>query len=156
MVVLWVCRCIYIECSKTRFEDNFRPSYLIPWSTKGGQLDHLERKKSKKILHKHNVKEGSWFTRSVDTAQRETRFSTCNMNLNSKQCNLDIRRNFFSLRVIKRWNSLPVDIKNATSLISFKNMYDIFLQCNRCQGRRDPWWRCQGSQDPWFNLMHYQ
>ena len=78
-----------------------------------------------KILHKHdNVKEGIWFTRSVDTAQRETRFTTCNMNLNSKQCNLDIRKNFFSLRVIKRWNSLPIDIKNATSLISFKNMYD--------------------------------
>ena len=50
-----------------------------------------------KILHKHdNVKEGTWFTRSVDTAQRETRFTTCNMNLNSKQCNLDIRRNFFN------------------------------------------------------------
>ena len=78
-----------------------------------------------KILHKHdNVKEGTWFTRSVDTAQRETRFSTCNMNLNSKLCNLDIRRNFFSLRVIKRWYSLPIVIKNATSLISFKNMYD--------------------------------
>ena len=29
-----------------------------------------------KILHKHdNVQEGTWFTRSVDTAQRETRFS---------------------------------------------------------------------------------
>ena len=49
-----------------------------------------------KILHKHdNVKKCTWFTRSVDTEQRETRFSTCNMNLNSKQCNLDIRRNFF-------------------------------------------------------------
>ena len=74
------------------------------------------------ILHKHdNVKEGTWFTRPVDTAQRETRFSTCNMNLNSTLCNLDIRRNLFSLRVIKR---LPGDIKIATSLICFKNMYD--------------------------------
>ena len=78
-----------------------------------------------KILHTHdNVKEGTWFTRSVDTAQRETRFSICNMNLNSKQCNLDIRRNLFNMRVIKRWNSLPVDIKNATSLICLKKMYD--------------------------------
>ena len=78
-----------------------------------------------KIHHKHdNVKESTWFTRSVDTAQRETRVITCNMNLNSKQCNLDIRKNFFSLRVIKRWNSLPIVITNATSLISFKNMYD--------------------------------
>ena len=72
------------------------------------------------ILHKHdNVKEGTWFTRPVDTAQRETRFSTCNMNLNSTLCNLDISRNLFSLRVIKRWNSLPVDIKIAISLICF-------------------------------------
>ena len=53
-----------------------------------------------KILHKHdNVKEGTCFQ---GQAQRETRFSTCNMNLNSKLCNLDIRINFFSLRVIKR------------------------------------------------------
>ena len=81
------------------------PQFLIPLSTKGGQLDHLRRKKSRgdliqtwKILHKHDdVKEGTWFTRSVDTAQREARFSTCNMNLNSTLCNLDIRRNFFSL-----------------------------------------------------------
>ena len=74
-----------------------RPGNLITWSTRRGQLDHLERKKNKKILHKHdNVKEGSWLTRSVDTDQRETKFSTCNMNLNSKQCNLDIRRNFFN------------------------------------------------------------
>ena len=78
-----------------------------------------------RILHKQdNVKEGTWCTRSVDTAQRETRFSTCNMNLNSKLCNLDVRRNFFNMRVIKRWNSLPIVIKNATSLICLKNMYD--------------------------------
>ena len=100
-----------------------------------------------KILYKHgNEKEGTWFTRSVDTAQRETRFSTRNMNLNLTLCNLDIRRNFFSLRVIKRWNSLPVDIKNVTSLISFKSLTNIFLQC----------YRCRRHQDRWLNLMHYQ
>ena len=77
-----------------------------------------------KILHKHdNVKEGTWFTRSVDTAQRETRFSTCNINLNSKLCNLDVRRNFFGLRVIKRWNSFPVVIKNVTLLIREEEIY---------------------------------
>ena len=55
-----------------------------------------------KILHKHdNVKKCTWFTRSVDTEQRETRFSTCNMYLNSKQCNLDIRRNFFCCELLK-------------------------------------------------------
>ena len=56
-----------------------------------------ERRIRGDLIHKHdNVKEGTWFTRSVDTAQRETRFTTCNMNLNSKQCNLDIRKNFFN------------------------------------------------------------
>ena len=145
MVVLWVCRCINIECSKTRFEDNIRFSYLIPWSTKGGQLDHLERKKNKKILHKHdNVKEGSWFTRSVDTDQRET----CNMNLNSKLCNLDVRRNFFSLRVIKRWNSLQVDIKIATSLISFNNMYVYFFNVIGVRGAEIPGEGVRGAQIP--------
>ena len=74
-----------------------------------------------KILHKHdNLKEGTWLTRSVDTAQR--RVSTCNINMNLNS-NLDIRINFFSWRVIKRCNSLPVHW-----LVLRIYMTNIFLQ----------------------------
>ena len=33
---------------------------------------------------------------------------------------LDIRRHFFSHRVIRLWNSLPYDVVNAPSMVSFK------------------------------------
>ena len=34
------------------------------------------------------------------------------------------RANFFSYRVIQKWNLLPADLKTAPSLISFKNKLD--------------------------------
>ena len=38
--------------------------------------------------------------------------------------NLDQRRNFFTNRVVNPWNSLPLSIKTAPSLDSFKSRYD--------------------------------
>ena len=37
---------------------------------------------------------------------------------------LEIRKNFFSHRVIDLWNSLPRDVKNAKNTIQFKQLYD--------------------------------
>ena len=34
------------------------------------------------------------------------------------------RHNFFSYRVIQRWNLLPMELKTAPSLASFKNRLD--------------------------------
>ena len=34
------------------------------------------------------------------------------------------RQNFFSYRVVQRWNLLPVELKAAPSLASFKNRLD--------------------------------
>ena len=34
------------------------------------------------------------------------------------------RQNFFTYRVIQRWNLLPVELKTAPSLASFKNRLD--------------------------------
>ena len=38
------------------------------------------------------------------------------------------RQDFFSYRVIQRWNLLPVNIKLAPSLDSFKARLDIFIR----------------------------
>ena len=43
-----------------------------------------------------------------------------------QRATLEIRRNFFSSRVVNIWNSLPYDIRAATSVNSFKNQYDLF------------------------------
>ena len=47
-----------------------------------------------------------------------------NMNFVKEKCNSDIRRNFFSKRVVEPWNTLPSSVKNAADVNSFKNLYD--------------------------------
>ena len=41
-----------------------------------------------------------------------------------KHCRLELRKNFFGLRVVDTWNNLPSEIVCAVSLNQFKNMLD--------------------------------
>jgi hypothetical protein len=47
--------------------------------------------------------------------------------LKVKSCRTEIRKHFFSLRVISDWNNLPEVVVNAPSLNSFKNRLDKFM-----------------------------
>ena len=47
-----------------------------------------------------------------------------NKNIVKKQPKQDIRRNFFSNRVVDDWNNLPNSVKNASDVNNFKNLYD--------------------------------
>ena len=46
------------------------------------------------------------------------------LDLLKKSFKLDIRKNFFSQRVINDWNALPWTVKSAESVNQFKNRYD--------------------------------
>ena len=77
-----------------------------------------------KILHKHdNVEEATWFTRKRSDGAR-TRLTDSPFNLDLKNSNLEIRQNFFSVRTVKMWNSLPNHVKEAKTLLAFKSLYD--------------------------------
>ena len=39
-------------------------------------------------------------------------------------CNLELRRNFFSQRVVALWNTLPTEVQSAPSVDQFKIRYD--------------------------------
>ena len=40
------------------------------------------------------------------------------------RANLDVRKNFFSLRVVNKWNKLPEVVKEQRNVNGFKNHYD--------------------------------
>ena len=44
------------------------------------------------------------------------------------QVRLDIRKYFFSVRVIDEWNSLPVDIINCNTIHTFKKKIDYYIK----------------------------
>ena len=43
-----------------------------------------------------------------------------------EKCRLNVRKNFFSCRVVNSWNDLPEWVRGAVSVNEFKNMYDDF------------------------------
>ncbi len=49
-----------------------------------------------------------------------------NFKLYQQRASKDIRKHYFTNRVVKIWNNLPVDVVNAPSINSFKNRLDKF------------------------------
>ncbi len=78
----------------------------------------------------------TWFNPASDRISQPTRTTTHiledgtsanTLNIQVPKARLDLRKNFFSNRVVNTWNSLPSDIQNASSVNSFKNLYDKHL-----------------------------
>ena len=57
----------------------------------------------------------------------KTRMSSDLLNLKLPVVHTEIRRNFFSARVINMWNDIPYEIKSAGTLNIFKNKLDNWL-----------------------------
>ena len=74
-----------------------------------------------------DVDKDSLFT--INNVDRpKTRQQHSFMPLCVPRANLDLRKNFFSLRGARIWNSLPSDVRKASSVNSFKNSYDRFIK----------------------------
>ena len=87
-----------------------------------------------KIVHGiDDVEPGTWFSFLSDVQQRPTRsavqigedgVSSSKLTLKAEKCNLDVRKHFFSNRVVGKWNVLPESLKSAVSVDAFKRGYD--------------------------------
>jgi len=76
----------------------------------------------------NDVNPRQWFNFVRDRHCENTRSFTDN-RLVPHRTTLNLRRDFFTNRVVNTWNSLPSTVKNAPSVNSFKNRYDEHLSC---------------------------
>ena len=107
------------ECNKRNYEDRLKIAGLVTLEERRNRGDLIETFKIIKGFSK--VDYTKWFTLSHNNRTRGHRYK-----LNKPKSRLEIRRNFFSLRVINEWNKLPNDVVEATSINMFKNRYDRY------------------------------
>ena len=74
------------------------------------------------VTQKDDVDAAEWFTMAAQAA-RVTRTAADPLNVIVRHGRLDIRRNFFSVRVTEDWNRVPSAIKNLKTVGGFKNTY---------------------------------
>jgi len=107
---------------KKTYEERLRLLHLTTLSQRRKRGDLIELHKM--LNGKTEVQRDRLFkSLSESSGSRSTR-GNANQNLFKHHTRLEIRRNFFTQRVINSWNVLPLDVKNATSVLSFKVQYD--------------------------------
>ena len=80
----------------------------------------------------------TWF-KKVNECHQRTRLATSvsdngdvvhSENLLEPKSRLDVRKNFFSCRVVQPWNNLPPGVQVAADVQDFKVKYDDFIGGN--------------------------
>ena len=62
----------------------------------------------------------SFFELTGSGNRRRTRMTGYPRNIIAQRCSLDIRKYFFTNRVVQPWNDLPCDVKDAPNINCFK------------------------------------
>ena len=94
--------------------------------------DELDIAETYKILTgTSNVNWRTWFTKNTTAdGGRETRSAADPHSLRMPPGRLELGRNFFSLRVVEKWNSLPTEVKSAPNVKKFKMAYRHHMDNN--------------------------
>ena len=104
------------------YEERLRELKMPTLKQRRDEIDMVE---TYKILHKvSNVDESTWFTRNTAAdGGRVTRMAADPHSLRLPPARLELRRNFFTCRVVEKWNNLPIEVKCAKNVRQFKLAY---------------------------------
>ena len=74
----------------------------------------------KVLTGKVRIDSEKWFELAAPAAQRSTRAAADPLRLRKPRARLDVREHFFTVRVVDRWNELPLEIRAAKTVAWFR------------------------------------
>ncbi len=104
----------------TEYKERLKKLGLTTLEERWHQADMLQTFKIVRGIDKVNSE--TWFQMAA-REERATRRSDGPPNLRPRPARLDVRRNFFSNRVVESWNQIPSNVKNARNVGMFKRLY---------------------------------
>ena len=116
--------------SGSDYEDKLEKIGLTTLEERRSRGDMVETYKTMK--GKNRVSRNDWFE-VLEEEARPTRSNAVVVDgeavrkrevLVGQRANLEIRKNFYNVRVVDSWNRLPEEVKSAPSVNAFKNAYD--------------------------------
>ncbi len=101
------------------YEDRLKELKMEKLESRRIRLDLIQ---AFKIIHGHDqVDPGHWFHLIPENRANPTRRTAGGLTLEGRPARLEIRRNFFSHRVINTWNRLPLETRMSKTVQEFKN-----------------------------------
>ena len=76
------------------------------------------------LMNVDKISEDTWFSRVEQVSVRTTRLAANHLNLYKSRARTELRRNFFSIRVVDHWNDIPIEVRESMNLYRFKKNYD--------------------------------
>ena len=98
------------------YEEKLRELGMVTLEARRTKSDLIETFKILKGISK--VSSDQWFNTVGPSPIQVTRNRAFHLNLNPKRARTDIRKNFFTIRVIEKWNQLPTEVKDAKNVKS--------------------------------------
>ena len=90
-----------------------RGDMLLTWRARSGNI---------------GIGPNHWFTPCESQYTIATRHSSSVGNIVKPKFSHEVRKNFFTVRAVDPWNSLPTAIKHSTTINKFKAGYDSFMK----------------------------
>ena len=113
------------------YEEKLNSAGLTTLAERRARGDMIETFKTMRGFNRVNREE--WFKIQVESEHRPTRMNTIMVDgeperrkevIVGARAQVDVRKNFFTVRVEKAWNELPETVKAQKTVNGFKNHYD--------------------------------